>query len=162
MTKPNEQFETLSAFARRLGKSKSQVSKYKRAGMPVASDGSVPIESAMKWLKANVSSLADGQDGETLTRKRAQKLDLDIERARLALEQERGNLVDKRRAERMTLDLANQVKNGVQAWVPRAAPEIAGRLGTDPHETERVLNEQIRSLLQQMSDDLRRFGQRGA
>jgi len=138
-------------FARRIGRSKSQVSRYVQAGMPVRDDGLVPVESALAWIKENVAT--DGDDGgDTLASKKAEKLAVEIERAQLALERERGQVVDRKRAERLVHDLARAERDAWQNWPARIAPEMAADLGADPHTVQTALEKYVRKHLAELSD----------
>jgi transcriptional regulator with XRE-family HTH domain len=149
----NEQYESQSAFARRIGRSRSQVSRYKSSGLPTASDGSVPVRAALDWVRRNVSS-SDGDD-DTLASKKARKLDVECERAELAWRKERGELVDRERAERQAFDFARQVAASWQSWPNRVSPELAAELGCDPATVERALRRKVNEHLSSLSASLR-------
>mgnify|MGYP006276723723 CR=1 FL=1 len=157
-----ERYVTKVELARQLNRSRSQITRYCQAGLPQASDGSIPLRQAREWLRENYSTHASDADGNTLAAKKSEKLSWEIERVRLEVEQQKENLIDKERAERLTFDLANQFKDALQSWPARAAPEIAAATNTDPATMQRVLDRHVRRLLQQCADDLRRFQDRGA
>mgnify|MGYP006449490657 CR=1 FL=1 len=150
----SEQYESQSAFARRIGRSRSQVTRYKASGLPVASDGSIPVRQALEWLRRSVAT-QEGDGGDTLAGWKVKKLRLECEKAELELQQQKGELVDRERAERMMADLAQQISQAWQSWPNRVSPEVAAELGCDPAEVERVLRQKVNAHLSALSASLR-------
>jgi hypothetical protein len=71
---------------------------------------------------------------------------------KLAVERERGNLVDKALAVRQVYSYAKKFRDGLQNLPARVGREIAAELGTDPALTTALLERHVREFLTDIAD----------
>lgn len=147
---------TRAQFARDTGIHKSRVTRLVQSGvLPTDADGNLPVPDAYTAFEQHVLSDDHGDDQDTLVALRCRKLRAEAEQKELELQRQRGELVDRERAENLTHDLARQVSEAWQTWPSRVAPELAARLQCDPQTVERVLSEEVRKHLANMSASLK-------
>lgn len=168
--------ETQAAFARRLGKDKSHVTRLKQAGRLVLRDGQVDVEASLDLLKATESPLArDEANRERLAEARAeQTVDLKSERAdaglrralaqaekmehdaaMAGLERKRleGELVPVADVRRAAASCAAAIRQGFESLPDRHAAELAG--APDEQGVHALLAEAIERELDEASRALR-------
>lgn len=129
MTKLNEAFESKSQFATRVGVTKGRVSQLVAAGLPVREDGRIDIEAGLAWLEANldpakrnkggtkIEAEKDSYGGPSLGEARRMHLIVQIERAKIALKQERGELINADQATITVFNRARAERDAHIAWV---------------------------------------------
>lgn len=77
---------------------------------------------------------------------------MQIERAKIALKQERGDLIDADHA-MATVSCGRMVERDAHiAWVQRSAPVIASELGCDPVKAFTILDRLMREHLEHLAD----------
>lgn len=173
MSKLNEPFESKSKFAARVGVTKGRISQLVAAGLPVREDGSIDIEAALAWMEANLDPAKRNKGGTkrealitggakdgagtssgmpSLGEARRLHLIVQIERAKIALQQERGQLIDAEQASATVFNRARAERDAHIAWVQRSAPIIAGELCSDPAKTFAVLDRLMREHLDCLAD----------
>ena len=157
MTKLNAEIQTKAAFAARVGLTKGRISQLIAEGLPVRSDGKIDVEAALGWMEKNLDPARRNKggvsDGHSPTLAEARRLHLivQVQRAKLALEQERGRLVDADEATATIFTRARSERDAHIAWVQRSAPLIAGELGTDPTRTFAILDRLMREHLEYLA-----------
>jgi len=144
--------ESQADFARRVGVHRSQISRWKKQGMPVNDDGTLEVETALEWVSDNVYGREHGDDENRLVALRCQKMKAEIELLELRKQREKRELVDRRRAEKLVFELAQQIKHSWQLWPQRVAPELAAEIGCDPHQLEQALDRAVRQQLREMAN----------
>ncbi|MFB9953416.1 hypothetical protein ACFFP0_31650 [Rhizobium puerariae] len=101
--------ETKAAFARRLNVSPGYVSNLVKQGLPVAPDGQVPVDLALAWIRKNIRSGpgrpvgsveggGGGGDAADLTAARTRLIIAKAEKAEMALQVQRGELMPRAEA----------------------------------------------------------------
>lgn len=153
--------EKKSAFARRIGVSPGRITQLIAKGLPVRDDGALDIAAALAWvdqhldqsrrLAAKTRPDGMGEDAAGPISVRVEHERIKMERSRLALEQERGDLVDRATAERVIFSRAKAERDAHLAWVMRVAPLLAGEVGADPGAVHRVLDREMRDHLRDLS-----------
>lgn len=162
MTKLNEVFESKSQFAARVGLSKGRISQLVADGLPVREDGAIDIEAGLAWMEANLDPAKRNKggtkgdeekyNGPSLGEARRLHLIVQIERAKIALKQERGDLIDADHAMATVFVRARVERDAHIAWVQRSAPVIASELGCDPAKAFTVLDRLMREHLEHLAD----------
>jgi hypothetical protein len=88
-----------------------------------------------------------------------------VQRARLALEREQGNLVDRAAAMKAIFARARAERDAHLAFVHRAAPLLSAETGADPAKTFATLDRLMREHLEHLADtplpDLERAARSG-
>lgn len=157
MTKLNTGTQTKTAFAARVGLTKGRISQLIAEGLPVRNDGKIDVEAALGWMEKNLDPARRNKGGvseghsPTLAEARRLHLIVQVQRAKLALEQERGRLVDADEATATIFTRARSERDSHIAWVQRSAPLIAGELGTDPTRTFAILDRLMREHLEYLA-----------
>lgn len=143
--------ETLSkkGFAAHLGLSPGRVSQLVAQGLPVEPNGRINVERATGWYRRNVdANRRQASAGDRLPVSGRGDYDrIRAERARLALERERGALVDRAAVERAVFDRARGERDAWIGWSSRAAATLAADLGCDPGAAFAVLDRLVRDQL---------------
>lgn len=145
--------ETLSkkGFAAHLGLSPGRVSQLVAQGLPVEPNGRISVERATGWYRRNVDPnrrQASTGAGDRLPASGRGDYDrIRAERARLALERERGALVDRAAVERAVFDRARGERDSWIGWSSRAAAALSSELGVDPGAAFAVLDRLVRDQL---------------
>lgn len=162
MTKLNEAFESKSQFAARVGLSKGRISQLVAAGLSVRGDGKIDIEAGLEWLEANLDPAKRNKGGTkheptndsmpSLGEVRRMHLLVQIERAKIALKQERGDLIDANQATVTVFNRARAERDAHIAWVQRSAPILAGELGCDAAQMFAALDRLMREHLEHLAD----------
>ncbi len=175
MSKLNEPFESKSKFAARVGVTKGRISQLVAAGLPVRGDGSIDIEAALAWMEANLDPAKRNKGGAkrediaaggaairggagtasgmpSLGEARRLHLIVQIERAKIALQQERGKLIDADQASVTVFNRARAERDAHIAWVQRSAPILAGELCSDPVKTFALLDKLMREHLEHLAN----------
>lgn len=150
---PEQRTVTKVKFAEILGVSKGRVSQLVKDGLPVEATGRIDIEQGKAWYAKNCSpsrrkALTDRQ---TMTPKGELEV-IKAERARLDLEREKGNLIDRFAAERVIFERARGERDAWIGWASRASILIASELEIDPADTFSILDRLVRDHLADLAD----------
>lgn len=157
-----------SRFAAEVGLSKGRISQLVGQGLPVRPDGKIDRDTALDWMEANLDptrrkpaykekaetgpALPTAAADASLKDLKAEHEAVKVARARLALEKERGELVDRTTAERVILDRARQERDAHLNWVLRTAPLLAAELGVDSSQMFGLLEREMRDHLQALAE----------
>jgi hypothetical protein len=133
--------------------------------MPVLADGTIDVAQGLAWMEANLDP-ARRNKGGTVTPstgklntppatmaevKRALVL-AQAQRARLAYDRERGQVIDAKEAAAAVFVRAKAERDAHIAWVSRTAPLLAAELGADPARTYAALDRMMREHLEHLAD----------
>lgn len=150
--------ETLSkkGFAAHLGLSPGRVSQLIAQGLPVEPSGRIHVERATGWYRRNVDpnrarSSSGGEDRRSLSG-RGDYDRIRAERAQLALDRERGALVDRVAVERAVFDRARGERDAWIGWSSRAAATLAAETEADPGEAFAILDRLVREQLAALAE----------
>jgi len=150
---PTGQPETLSkkGFAEHLGLSAGRITQLIALGMPEEPSGRINVVKAERWYRANVDAnrqrATPAGDRRPFASPRAEFDAIRAERARLALDRERGELVDRHAVGRAMFDRARGERDAWIGWTSRASAELAGSLGVDPGAAFAILDRLVRDQL---------------
>jgi|APTNR8051073442_1049403.scaffolds.fasta_scaffold09480_1 hypothetical protein len=152
--------ETKAEFARRVGVTRGRISQLIAKGLPVTPEGKIDPEAGLAWLEQNLDHDRRGKGGvarqttpgPSLAEARRLLLLTQVQRARLALERERGDLVDAAGVTAAVLARARLERDAWQAWVTRAAPELAAELGTPERACFATLDRLVRAQLAHLAE----------
>jgi hypothetical protein len=147
--------ESKADFAQRVGLSRGRISQLIAKGLPVTPQGKVDPDQALKWMQANLDADRRGKGGvarqsvagPSLAEARRLLLLLQVQRARLALDRERGELIEAAAARAAIFARARGERDAWQAWVERAAPTLAAELGIDERACFASLDRLVRAQL---------------
>ena len=118
---------TKAALAKTLNISKARVSQYIAKGMPVRPDGRLDREVAVKWLQNTILPKTAKSSGSRLLDVRVARELLQVQIAKLNLEERQGELVDAGEVERVWSYRLTELKNRIMA----IESEARGQFGTD-------------------------------
>lgn len=160
MPKLKEEAESKADFAARVGLTRGRISQLIAEGLPVQADGRINVEAGLSWMENNLDPDRRNKggvarqevSGPSLAEARRLHLIVQVQRAKLALEQERGTLINADEAVNTVFARARAERDAYIAWVQRSAPVIAGELGADPNKTFAVLDRLMREHLEQLAD----------
>ena len=149
--------ETLSkkGFAAHLGLSPGRVSQLIAQGLPVEPSGRIHIERATGWYRRNVDPNRARSAGGDERRPLSGRGDYDrirAERAQLALDRERGLLIDRAAVERAVFDRARGERDAWIGWASRAAAALAAETEADPGKAFAILDRLIREQLAALAE----------
>ena len=170
-------FETKAAFARRIGVSAARITQLVDRGMPVRHDGKIDIAVALTWLDENLDTskraggkrppvaatttsatpvsaapVIGGPGGPSLAEaKRLHEL-VRVQRAKLALERERGDLVSKDAVAAALFSWARQERDSWLAWCRRVVPLVASETGADAGTLFAALDRHVREHLHDLAE----------
>jgi alkylation response protein AidB-like acyl-CoA dehydrogenase len=145
-------------LARRLGISHTAIQKAAHAGrIQQEPDGTWDVARVRRDLVATAepgrSALAPAPPMESpYARLRLAQLALKVEAQRLALDQEKGKLIDVAAADTRIDEIAGTMRDAVLNWPARVAGVIAAQIGADPHLVQTLLQEHMAALLQGLAD----------
>lgn len=158
MPKLNSGTDTKAEFATRIGVTKGRVSQLIAQGLPVRADGQIDIETGLAWIENNLDAARRNKGGGTAARaatlaeaKRMHEI-VKVQRARLAYEHEKGDLIDAADAERTVFARAKAERDAHIAWVQRSAPIMAAELGIEPGPVFTVLDRLMREHLVHLAE----------
>ena len=160
MPKLNAGAESKTDFAARVGLTKARISQLVADGLPVREDGRIDVEAGLAWMEANLDPAKRNKGGvartesgsPSLAEARRLHLIVQVQRAKLALEQERGRLIDADLATSTVFARARTERDAHIAWVQRSAPLIAGELGADSNRAFAVLDRLMREHLEHLAE----------
>lgn len=142
-----------SAFAQEIGVSKPRVSQLVKEGLPVTANGKIDRAVALAWYQKNIEpnrrkAFADKSSGDA----KSQLDHIKIERERLALSKERGELIDRRAAQKAVFERARAERDAWLSWSSRMSAQLATELGTDPATLYAVLDREVRAQIAELAD----------
>lgn len=160
MPKLNSPAETKSAFAARVGLSKGRISQLVAEGLPVQADGTIDVARGLAWMEANLDPARRNKGGTpspsnttaTMADVRRALVLAQAQRARLAYDRERGQVIDAKEAAAAVFVRAKAERDAHIAWVSRTAPLLAAELGADPARTYAALDRMMREHLEHLAD----------
>lgn len=150
--------ETKTEFAARVGLTKGRVSQLLAEGLPVRPDGRINIVAGLAWMETNLDPSrrnkggVAGQGTASIADVRRAHLLVQVQRARLAYDKERGKLIDTDAATMTVFARARAERDAHLAWIQRAAPALAAELGADPRATFAALDRLMREHLEHLAD----------
>lgn len=146
--------ESLSkaGFAREIGVSPSRVSQLIKEGLPLTPNGKIPRTAGLAWYQQNIDpnrrkAFNDHPTGSTKSQLEALK----VERERLALSKDRGELIDRETARRAIFERARGERDAWIAWSSRMAATLAAELGVDPSALFSALDREVRAQLAELA-----------
>jgi hypothetical protein len=144
--------------ARRIGVSHTALQKAERAGRIMReASGQWDVEKTRQRMAATAdptrSPLAPAMpDGGPFARLKVAQLALKVEAQRLALDEEKGRLIDSRTANAAIDEIAGGMRDALLTWPARVAGLMAADLGADPHLMQTVLQQHVNELLTAVAD----------
>lgn len=152
--------ETKTEFAARVGLTKGRISQLVADGLPVRADGRIDVEAGLAWMERNLDpsrrgkggTVSSGASAPSVAEVRRMLMLVQVQRARLAYDKERGQLIDAGAAKATIFARARAERDAHMAWVQRAAPLIAAETGADPQATFAVLDRLMREHLEHLAD----------
>jgi len=91
-------------------------------------------------------------DGSPFARLKVAQLALKVEAQRLALDEEKGRLIDSRTANAAIDEIAGGMRDALLTWPARVAGLMAADLGADPHLMQTILQQHVNELLTAVAD----------
>ncbi len=156
---------TKAEFARRVGLTRGRISQLVAQGLPVLPDGRIEVEAGLRWMEENLDPdrrararlhaprLTNTRDGDSsLAEARRQHEWTKVQRARLALERERGAVVDRQKTVNRVFALARQERDAWLNWPPRIAALMAAELGVEAHAMQAALDRYVRQHLTELAE----------
>lgn len=143
-------------FARRNGWAKSYVTKLKGEGRLVMTDDGKHLLAAESLARIAATTHAPGRASDPATSPayrsdRDRREFYDAETARLDLEERLGKLARTSEIIATLADAASIARGKLESWGARLTPQIAA-LGGNEARIRRVIDDQVRLLLQDLSD----------
>jgi len=143
-------------YARRRGCAESAVRKAIATGrIALEADGTIDPERAdAQWAATSEPARVGHMSKASVTFVQARTATevLRSQERRLKLQQMKGELVDRARAEALVFQLARQERDAWVNWPARAAALIAAELGIDPAATQKVLEAHVRAHLEELAE----------
>ena len=136
------------------GSDPAQVRPVAGTGMSDRTVPSAALAGMHETLRAGKADPGVGGDGEAVTfaKARTAKEVLRTQLLREQLRREKGETVDKAKAQMLIFDLARRERDAWLAWPARVAAQIAADLGADQHQTEQVLDRHLREHLASLAE----------
>lgn len=160
----NPEIDTKAAFARRIGVTPQRITQLVDRGMPVRPDGRIDVNTALAWLDENLdtSKRAGGKRpaeapattaaGPSLAEaKRIHEL-VKVQRAKLALERERGDLVSRNEVKVALFAWGRQERDSWLAWCRRVVPLVAAETGANAGTLFAALDRHVREHLNDLAE----------
>jgi hypothetical protein len=91
-------------------------------------------------------------DATPFARLKVAQLALKVEAQRLALDEEKGRLLDATSANAAIDEIAGAMRDALLNWPARVSGLVAAELGVDPHLVQTVLQQHITDLLTEAAD----------
>jgi hypothetical protein len=145
---------TKAEFADRVGLTRGRISQLIARGLPVRDDDRIDVEVALRWMEDNLDAdrrnkggtAGSGSAPSLAEAKRLHEI-VKVQRARLALERDRGDLVSRGEVKAAVFARARRERDAHMAWIARTAPLLAAELGADPARTFTALDRFMREHL---------------
>lgn len=177
---PGPVIETKADFARRVGLSRPRITQLAAKGLPVTPDGKVDVGAALEWMSreldptqrvaqskakarpalvppvpAPVDSDGDGEEDGDLIAARTEHEWLKVERARLALERDKGDVAPWAEIDRVLFEHGRRHRDAWLAWSQRVVPDMAAELKVDGARLTAVLRKFVSAHLQELAETTR-------
>ncbi|KZK75384.1 hypothetical protein PsW64_05288 [Pseudovibrio sp. W64] len=153
VAEPEQRTATKAQFADILGMSRGRVSQLIKEGLPTLGNGRIDIKLGKAWYVANTSAAKRKSlvDAPPLTPK-GELERIKAELAKLELERELGNIIDKHAAQKAIFERARGERDAWMGWASRAASTLSAELGSDPRETYAILDRIVRDHLADLAE----------
>lgn len=157
---------TKSSFAKAVNLARSRITQLIAEGLPVRPDGRIDVAKGKRWIKAKLdparrearkpsgrtNGRANGHSVEkTVADLRGTKMQREADLLDLELQQKRGQLVDRVKAEAAIFDRARMERDRWIGWTARTAPTIAAATGADPTQVFTMLDKLVREHLAELA-----------
>lgn len=144
-------------LARRIGISHTAIQKAERAGRIAREpDGTWDVDKARRHLTETAlpgrSPLAPPADASPFARLKVALLALNVESRRLALDREKGRLMDVATVDGRVDEIAGAMRDTLLNWPARVSGLIAADIGVDPYLVQTVLQQHVGDLLTEAAD----------
>lgn len=135
-----------------LDLSPARISQLISQGLPIKPNGKIDVAAGRRWYEEHTDPdrRKAQRNGHTSAAEELKRIQ--IERARLDLEQKRGTLIDRKAAEEAIFTRARAERDAWLAWAARAAPGLAQRLGIAPARIFTELDREVRAHLARLSE----------
>lgn len=152
-------YVTQTAFAKRVGLSKTRVSKLVREGLPTHG-GRIDVAEADAWIAEHVDPVRKDADargrkagisGGSVAAARAAKLQADVKLSQLKLGERDGSLVERATVERFIFERARFERDQWIGWIARSAPELAAALDVDLQAAFAAMDRLVRAHLVELA-----------
>jgi hypothetical protein len=146
--------------ARRIGVTETALRKAEQRQRIVReADGQWDVEKTRRRMvetadpaRSPLAAPAASADGTPYARLKIAQLALQVEAQRLALDEEKGRLLDADTANATIDEIAGAMRDTLLNWPARVAGLIAAQLGADPHVVQTVLQQHVADLLTESAD----------
>lgn len=125
------------------------VAKTRRRMVETADPVRSPLAGA---VSAGMAQPNTSSDATPYARLRVAQLALKVEAQRLALDEEKGRLLDAATANAAIDEIAGAIRDTLLNWPARVSGLIAADLGADPHLVQTVLQQHVTNLLTEAAD----------
>ncbi len=125
------------------------VAKTRRRMVETADPVRSPLAGA---VSAGMAQPNTSSDATPYARLRVAQLALKVEAQRLALDEEKGRLLDAQTANAAIDEIAGAIRDTLLNWPARVSGLIAADLGADPHLVQTVLQQHVTDLLTEVAD----------
>ena len=154
-----ERTNSARELARRLGVNHTSILKAERAGrISRNADGAWDVARARQDMQATAtpgrSPLAAPAQTSAIERLALARLALGVESQRVALDQDKGRLMDIAAANHRIDEVAAGMRDAVLNWPARVSGQIAAEIGRDPHLVQTILQERMNALLLEVAEML--------
>ena len=147
-------------LARRIGVTEAALRKAEQKQRIVREpDGQWDIEKTRRRMvetadpvRSPLAAPAAAAEGTPYGRLKIAQLALQVESQRLALDEEKGRLLDVHTANGAIDEIAGAMRDALLNWPARVAGLIAAALGADPHLVQTVLQQHVADLLMEAAD----------
>lgn len=153
---------TKAEFSRRLEVSKARVSQMIGMGCPVSPDGLIPLAEALEWVRQNVNRVVRAKasgvkpdaagDLPPLVEARTRLLMVQVDRNRVALTRERGDLVDREETRRALSAFSRLIRDKWVNFGNRYGQQIAAAIGAEPKALMAELDKAVRLQLDEIAN----------
>lgn len=141
--------------ARRIGVSHTALQKAERTGRILREpSGLWDVEKTRQRLAATATpnTATSSPSGTPFARLKVAQLALKVEAQRLALDEEKGRLIDAQVANSAIDEIAGGMRDALLTWPARVSGQIAAAWNADPHLVQTILQQQINDLLTEVAD----------
>lgn len=152
--------ETKAEFAERVGLTRGRISQLIAEGLPVHPDDRIDVDAGLAWMEKNLDPAKRNKGGTaapmpggglSLSEARRMYMVVQVQRARLAYDKDRGKLIDADEAASAVFSRAKAERDAHMAWISRAAPLLAAETGADPQVLFAALDRHMREHLEHLS-----------
>jgi hypothetical protein len=153
-----ERTNSARELARRVGLSHTAIQKAERAGRIAREpDGQWDVDKARRHLIETAdparSPLAPFvPDNSPIARLKLAQLALRVEAQRLALDREKGRLLDAAYVDARVDEIAGAIRDALLNWPARVSGLIAADIGAEPHRVQSLLLRHIADLLNEAAE----------